>query len=84
MLVVFLVKSNPSLVCLCVDYKTLSFRVLDSSALVFGWKFVPEAKPLVLPSTERLPLNISVESGKVSLLAVRFSEIKVVVAPVVA
>jgi len=35
-LATFLVKSNPSLVCLCVDYKTLSFRVLDSSALVFG------------------------------------------------
>ena len=83
-LVVFLVKSNPSLVCLCVDYKTLSFRVLDSSALVFGWKLVPVAKPLVLPSTDRLPLNISEERGKVSLLDVRFSEIKVVVAPVVA
>ena len=38
----------------------------------------------MLPSTERLPLNISDESGKVSLLTVRFSEINVVVAPVVA
>ena len=83
-LVAFFANSNPSLVCLCVGYKTLSFKVLDSSALVFGWKFAPEAKPLVLPSTERLPLNISDERGKVSLLAVRFSEIKVVVAPVVA
>lgn len=45
---------------------------------------MPDAKPLVLSSTDRLPLNISDERGKVSLLAVKFSEIKVVVAPVVA
>jgi len=81
---VFLAKSNPSLVCLCEGYNTLSLRVLESSGLVFGWKLVPEAKPLVLPSTERLPLNISDDRGKVSLLTVRFSEINVVVAPVVA
>jgi hypothetical protein len=80
----FLGKSNPSLVYLCEGYNTVSLRVLESNGFVFGWKLVPEAKPLVLPSTERLPLKISDDSGKVSLLTVKFSEIKVVVAPVVA
>jgi len=69
---------------LCEGYNTVSLRVLESNGFVFGWKLVPEAKPLVLPSTERLPLKISDDSGKVSLLTVKFSEIKVVVAPVVA